>query len=489
MSIQSNEFQQIKIGLENGYANLDESETGHPNIAGVTMNGVCVANPMVDINYETAVNETTRNRAYKHAPVMLLSRGQLTCEVYTRGNGSPEGAMSDPTYHLLGQYFSGKVDLLREDTVASFATTSTLTVSDAYENGWRVGMGFYIQMPGRKQFSACIKALSNVDTPGADTITFDPPMTASELARAQAASSLKIRGGRTYWQAEGYGAADSLAVLGIKRNHATLLHGVRGNTFEAQFETGQPGKFMLDLTAAGGHQGGIVPATTVVEWTDPTNLEVAADAGATLKVGMFASVTVDGTAYPVVIKAINGDLIEIEDAGLPSDIDEKNPVPSLAPLRPGATTEPVGQWLVYLNGRATVAGEAKHVRNMVWNVNMQPQMPPTPWNGVGTIDMISTFPEITVTMEESDFNDAALNDFRSGTKVSVLSMLGDGTVGDIVFLYAPAMHYKEVPKAGATDNLITMPLTFETSLYTGDTGDYDFGLTAADTPLRLFIGW
>lgn len=491
MAVHSDNFEQIQIANEPDFANLGNSENGAPSTGGLTFAGVCVANPQVRVDYLTAENNSARNRAYKHANVLLTSRGSVEAEVYVRGNGAPEGAFDDPTYKILGQYFSTYEDLLREDTVDD-ATVSTLDVVDAVESGWTVGKGFYLNLPGRKHFVGFVTSIEDNVSPAADVITFDPPMSTQELSAAQAAiaaGTLVMRGGRTYGLGESYGANLSLSMLGIKRAYATLVQGCRGSTLDARFETGQPGVFACSLTGAHSSQGGLLPTTEVDTWDDPTHCTVTLGGGANLHVGQFGTVTSGGTTYVVQIAEVNGDDIVLEDAGLPAGIIADNPEPSLVALRPGATAEPAGKWLVYLNGKASVDGTALHVRNMMWNINMDPQMPQTPNNLTGAMDIIATAPMITVSVEQSEFNDTALAAFRAGDSVSVLSMLSNGTEGNVVAMYSPAMHYSDVPQAGSADGLITMPLTFTAALYEGDDGDYDYGSTLVDTPLRLFIGW
>jgi len=489
--VHSDKFEQLLRAKESsGFANLANSANGKPNTSGLTFAGVSCATPALAISYVTAQNLCTRNRAYVHPPVQLTSNGTLTTELYVRAAGAAAN-LNDPVFDLISQFNSSKADLFRQDTVASFATTTTLQVADAVENGWRPGMGFSVLLPGGRHFVGFIRSITDVGGGGNDTITFDPPMTTAERVAAEAMTVKKIRGGRTYALAEGYGAEVSLSFILLKRAYYTLLSGARGNTLEAMFETAKPAVFKTTFLGVHSYQGGLAPATTVVSWTDPTHLTVEEDAGANIKVGHIARVVIDATTYYVLVTAVDGDDITIEDAGLPSDIDVEDPVPNLRKVDPGSTAEPDGDWLKYLNGRACIGGVAYDVSMMNWSVNMAPQLPATPNNLTGAMNMISTFPDVRVAIEQSTFNDEALEDFRNGTAVSVLSMLSNGTNGNVVAMYSPSMHKMEVPQAGAKNDLIVMPIVMGTGLYTGDDGEYAAGASGADglvdTTLRYFV--
>lgn len=490
--VHADQFQQLLLASEATFCRFGVSTSGEPNTKGASFAGASVADPQLTIDDAIAENMSTRNRAYRHSPVHLTSSGTVQQEIYVRGNGA-EGAMSDPTYKLIGQFATLKTDLLRQDDASAVPTTTTLEVPDAYEAGWRVGMGFYLRIPGWRPFVGFIKALTDVGGGAADTVTFAPPMTSAErtafAAYITAGNTLYMRGGRTLSLAEGYGAEQSLTAMLVKRAYATQVFGCRGQTLECRFETGKEAKLIGTLMGVHSYQGGLAPATTIVEWTNNTTFEVAEDAGANLVVGMFARVVVGADTYYVRITSVVGDIVTIEDAGLPSDIDEEDPVPALLALNPDSTPEPAGAWLKYLNGRAVIGGESYDVGNMIWTINMNPQIPATPNNATGAMDLISTDPRVMLSFEQSVFNNTALNDFRSGSQVSALTMLSDGTQGNLVAVWAPAMHKSKTPRAANKDGLISMPIEMETGLYTGDTGNYDFGATHTDTTWRYFIAW
>jgi len=493
-------FQQVLCRAEAAsFCNLALSVNGVPNARGFhtpgsdPAAGLTIANPAFTAEYETAENEEVRNRAYRNTPVLLTRRGEVSGDLYVRGNGADDTEVfTDPVFAALDAFFGVRNTHTVEHDVALFNTATKLDILGAYTAGLRAGMGFHIVLPSGKSFVSFVTEIKDNSPSSEDAITFAPPLIAAELVECQAqpADSVKLRGGRTYAIGDEYADAMSLYLLLLKQAYAQEVFGARGATLAANLEVGQAGVFNATWQGPYTHQGGYAPAKVVTTWDTVDKATLADVTG--LVVGMYISVTTTvapAGAYILRIRAINGLVVSFEPTDLPAGITTEAPVPALAAITPGATAAPSGSWLVFLNGRAWVDGEYRDIRSANWQIALNPVAVPTPNNMAGAIDAAMGDPEITCEIVYSAYDDGAqFQHFANAEEFSVLCMLGDGTAGNAVALYMPAAHNTSAPMPGEIDSLTTLETTLRAGLCTTDDDAYN-GTDPSNTICRLFFAW
>lgn len=497
----SDRLQQVLCRAEPDFANLSAAVNGTPNGSGLhtpgsdPTSGVTFANPEFTAEYDTAENEEVRNRPFRNTPTLLTRAGTVAGDIYVRGNGADDAEVfTDRVFTALDAFFGIKSTHAVEHDVLAFDTVTQLTITGAFAAGLRAGMGFHIILPTGKSFVAFVSSVAQTGPP--DVITFDPPMTAAELTacQAEAGDSIKLRGGRTYAVGDEYLDGTSIYWLLLKQAYAQEVFGSQGATIEANLEVGQAGVFTCNWQGSYTHQGGYAEDTVVASWATVDQCEVAA-LGNLVK-GMYANVTVVSApagTYTVRIRDITGSgpyTIDFEPTGMPAGITgEAAPVPTLEAIIPGATTEPDGAWLKFLNGRVWIEDGYKDVRAVNWNIALNPAMVPTPNNNVGVCNMVMGEPEVTCEIEYSAYDDGIqFQNFQDRTQFSVITVLGDGTPGNAVAIYCPRMHNADAPVPGEADNLTTLNTTLRAGLYDGDDDPYD-GVAPSNTICRWFFAW
>lgn len=402
----SHVLQQVKVQVpEPSFCNLTASTNGLPTASGLTPSGLCCANPELNAQIEVAENESVRNRPYRHAPIPLTRSADISFDLYVRGNGSNDSIIfTDTMFDILKLCFPIVTTNARESAVASWDTTTQITLSSGEGANWGVGQGFYAIANG-KCYVSFIKAIAG------DVVTIGPAVPASVVTAAPA----NIRGGRTY--AMGSGHADGVTgyMEFLHESYKGRAWGVVGESLEIPLETGKAAVANVNLVAA----------------------------------------------YADYATAV----------------------------QPGATAEPNGEWLKFLNGICLMNGSNREVRSCNWQFAFNPVVVPDPNNGVGAAKWGSGEPEVTADVELSAWDGGTLfTAFENGTHFELLTVLQAGAEGEVAAIYVPQMHVAEAPTPGEADGLTTLPVKLRSGLYEGDTGSYD-SATLVDTTARLFFGW
>ena len=153
----------------------------------------------------------------------------------------------------------------------------------------------------------------------------------------------------------------------------------------------------------------------------------------------------------------------------------------------GATSEPSGTWLKFLNADCFVAGEATAVRSAKWSIQLGASAVQTPSNAAGLSAWEMGAPEIAASLELSAFDSTYPLRFEESTEFSVLCTLGTPDGGSAVAIYCPAMHIAKFPEPGSADDLTTLPLELRAGNTEADDGTFSSAEdSVVDTIFRLF---
>lgn len=162
--------------------------------------------------------------------------------------------------------------------------------------------------------------------------------------------------------------------------------------------------------------------------------------------------------------------------------------PVAAALDVNATDEPPGTWLKFLNADAYINDASRAVHSCKWNVNFQPKAKKTPANAAGLVAWEMGKPEVTCTIELSEFDSDFPGFMDNGTEFPVLAYMGTTSGGSAVAIYAPRMHLTKYPEPVAIDDLTGLPLELRIGNYEGDSGSYSTDEESlSNTVLRLFF--
>lgn len=162
--------------------------------------------------------------------------------------------------------------------------------------------------------------------------------------------------------------------------------------------------------------------------------------------------------------------------------------PNGAPSAVGATEEPAGSWVKFLNALCLFDGAQVDCRSVNWKVDLQPKRVVSPHNAAGLSDFEMGKCTITADVELSAYDTNQFPAFLAGTEFSLLCVMGTGEDGSGVAIYAPAMHQTAVPSETETDDLIGQTLSLEAGNTEAEGGDFDSASTnVIDTIFRVFF--
>lgn len=154
----------------------------------------------------------------------------------------------------------------------------------------------------------------------------------------------------------------------------------------------------------------------------------------------------------------------------------------------GATDEPAGTWLKFLNADAWINDASRAVHSAKWSINFQPKAKKTPANAAGLVAWEMGKPEVTCAIELAEFDADFPTFIDNGTEFPVLCYMGASDNGSAVAIYAPRMHLTKYPEPVAIDDLTGLPLELRIGNYEADAGGYSAAEDSiADTVVRLFF--
>lgn len=164
-------------------------------------------------------------------------------------------------------------------------------------------------------------------------------------------------------------------------------------------------------------------------------------------------------------------------------------VPNGAAVAVGASEEPAGAWVKFLNALCLIDGTEVNVRSVNWKCDLAPQPLVSPHNAAGLSAWEMGAASVTAEVGLSAYDTDRFGEFAASTKVSLLCVMGTGGAGSAVAIYCPQMNQAAVPKKALADGLVGQTLSLQADNTEADSGDYS-GSSAtdvADTIFRIFF--
>lgn len=165
-------------------------------------------------------------------------------------------------------------------------------------------------------------------------------------------------------------------------------------------------------------------------------------------------------------------------------------VPNGAAETLGATSEPAGAWVKFLNAICTIGGVQTDVRSVNWKIDFAPQAKVSPHNAAGLSAWEMGAASVTAEVALSAYDTDRFDQLVSATQVdSLLCTMGTGTAGSAVAIYCPQMNQAAVPKKAMADGLVGQTLSLQADNTEADAGSYvgSDATDVADTIFRIFF--
>lgn len=159
-----------------------------------------------------------------------------------------------------------------------------------------------------------------------------------------------------------------------------------------------------------------------------------------------------------------------------------------APLEIGATEEPPGTWLKFLNAMLLIDGSETAVHSAKFSLDFAPVPDVSQANEGGLVGWHMGKPSISAVLELSTFDATFTSKVDNGTEFSVLAYMGTSANGSTVAIYMPAAHLTEYPNPVNLNDLTAQPL----NVRCGNTESDGVDFNAADdevsnTIFRMFF--
>lgn len=155
----------------------------------------------------------------------------------------------------------------------------------------------------------------------------------------------------------------------------------------------------------------------------------------------------------------------------------------------GASAEPAGAWVKFLNALCLIDGEQIDVRSVNWKIDLAPQPKVSPHNAAGLAAWEMGAASVTAEVGLSAYDTDRFGEFAAATKVSLLCVMGTGGPGSAVAIYCPQMNQAAVPKKAMVDGLIGQTLSLQADNSEADSGNYvgSDETDVTDTIFRIFF--
>ena len=154
----------------------------------------------------------------------------------------------------------------------------------------------------------------------------------------------------------------------------------------------------------------------------------------------------------------------------------------------GASEEPAGAWVKFLNALCLIDGAEVDVRSVNWKCDFAPQAKVSPHNAGGLTAWEMGLPSVTAEVALSAYDSDRFDEFTAGSKVSLLCIMGTGGPGSAVAIYCPQMNQSTTPKKAKNDGLIGQSLSLQADNTEADSGSFNGSASdVADTIFRMFF--